>query len=175
LSNNAAGADSNLEELLDISILLLAATTPAPSYPDSTNSSNSNEKSPTPPPSQLHFDFFLLHLLLSCHAVRVLFKNLPTTTQHTLLEAQFLATISYYVSELRPEVKLDLIQDHQSKGTDGTGALDWGYVRKQCLEVDVSVECTNGGNYVRGKTFLKEVSYGYSAAGVERSRDGIRI
>jgi Questin oxidase-like len=103
-----------------------------------------------------HFDFFLLHLLLSCHAIRVLFKNLPYTTHNTLLEAQFLATISYYVSELRPEVKLDLIRDHKIKrGDNGLGAMDWAYIWGQCFEIDVAAECANGGNYVRGTFPLK--------------------
>jgi hypothetical protein len=135
-------ADQNLEELFDISILLLAATTPAPSYPVPLTS----EKSSTPPQGHTHFDFFLLHLLLSCHAIRVLFKNLSYTTHTTLLEAQFLATIGYYISELRPGVSIDLIKG-RGKEEDGK---DWGYIRRQCFESDVNSEIANGGNYVRG-------------------------
>jgi hypothetical protein len=77
---------------------------------------------------------------------------LPYSTHNTLLEAQFLATISYYVSELRPEVKLSLIPDHKAKGEqdDGSEAMDWAFIRKKCFEVDVASECANSGNYVRG-------------------------
>ena len=98
-----------------------------------------------------HFDFFLLHLLLSCHAIRILFKNLPYTVHNSLLEAQFLATISYYVSELRPEVKLDLIKESRGKPEDDDlGVKDWTYIRKQCFETDVSTAVANGGSYVKG-------------------------
>jgi len=136
-------AESNLEELFDISILLLAATTPAPSYP-------SSEKTATSTSHNTHFDFFLLHLLLSAHAIRILFKNLPYTTHNIMLEAQFLATISYYVSELRPQVKLDVIIDHKPV----METQDWTFIRKHCLEVDVTTECANGGNYIRGISFF---------------------
>jgi hypothetical protein len=73
------------------------------------------------------------------------------------LEAQFLATISYYVSELRPEVRLDLIRDHNVKVAgnedDESDTMDWAFIRRQCFEVDVATECSNGGNYVRGIPF----------------------
>lgn len=148
--SNILGAESNIEELFDISILLLAAATPAPSYPSASNSSD--EKSLTSLHSEPHFDFFLLHLLLSCHAARILFKNLPYHVHNTLIEAQFLATISYYVSELRPQVKVDVIKDHKVTGEeDESEVMDWTFIRKQCFQVDVATECANGGNYVKGR------------------------
>jgi hypothetical protein len=154
------GPDTNLEELFDISIMLLAAATPAPSYPSSSSQTSTNEKSsssPTgTPPHAPHFDFFLLHLLLSAHAIRILFKHLPYAVHATLLEAQFLATISYYVSELRPQVKRDLVINHK-----GAGGADWGWVRGTCFEVDVASECANGGNYVRALRVLREAEVEY--------------
>jgi Questin oxidase-like len=170
--SNLLGAESNIEELFDISILLLAAATPAPSYLSSSNSSN--EKLPTPPHSQPYFDFFLLHLLLSCHAVRVLFKNLPYHVHNTLLEAQFLATISYYVSELRPQVKVDIIKDYKvTTEDDESEAMDWAFIRKKCFQVNVAAECANGGNYVKGK--LSDDEADDSVESIERGGDGVRI
>jgi len=67
-----------------------------------------------------------------------------------MLESQFLATISYYVSELRPQVKLDVIIDHKPV----METQDWTFIRKHCLEVDVTTECANGGNYIRGISFF---------------------
>ena len=68
-----------------------------------------------------------------------------------MLEAQFLATISYYVSELRPQVSMDLIKDKRAKLDESQlGAKNWTYVRRQCFEIDVATECSNGGQYVRG-------------------------
>jgi hypothetical protein len=80
-----------------------------------------------------------------------------------MLEAQFLATIAYYVTELRPEVKVGSIRDmrgsggkdggNKGKGTEGqedTGERDWNFVRRRCFEIDVQTEVANGGNYVRG-------------------------
>jgi hypothetical protein len=81
-----------------------------------------------------------------------------------MLEAQFLATIAYYVSELRPEVKVGNIRDLRTGGKDGgnkgledqeqgqgdTEERDWSFVRRRCFEGDVQTEVANGGNYVRG-------------------------
>jgi len=159
-------AESNLEELFDISILLLAATTPAPSYPSSEKTSASAST-----PHNTHFDFFLLHLLLSAHAIRILFKNLPYTTHNTMLEAQFLATISYYVSELRPQVKLDVIIDHKPV----METQDWTFIRRHCLEVDVTTECANGGNYIRGIFSLLFWLLTCSVEGVKRGRVGVWV
>ena len=166
---NKVGPDANLEELFDISIMLLAAATPAPSYPitpTSTTTSPTNEKPPQTetPPHTPHFDFFLLHLLLSAHAIRILFKHLPYTVHSTLLEAQFLATISYYVSELRPHVKRDLVTGHKPVGGGGGAGDeggDWGFVRRRCFEVDVATECVEGGNYVRALRVLREAEVEY--------------
>lgn len=30
------------------------------------------------------------------------------------------------------------------------GAKDWTYIRRQCMEMDVKTECSNGGEYLRG-------------------------
>jgi hypothetical protein len=180
------GAESSLEELFDVSILLLAATTPAPSY-TTTSSSTTNEKnaSTEEPVSHdpQHFDFFLLHLLLSAHAIRVLFKNLPFTTHQTMLEAHFLATISYYVSELRPAVKVDVFKDHAmvlkkqasiiheatEAGTGGEDGMDWSFIRRKCFEGDVGLECANGGNYVKALRVLREAEMEYG------SKDGLYL
>jgi hypothetical protein len=179
LSLTQLGAESNLEELFDMSILLLAATTPAPSYTTTSTSSSTNEKTPSTeepvPHDPHHFDFFLLHLLLSAHAIRVLFKNLPFTTHQTMLEAHFLATISYYVSELRPAVKIDVFKDHAmilkkqasnvheatQAGTGGEDGMDWSFVRRKCFEGDVGSECANGGNYVKALRALREAEMEY--------------
>jgi len=102
-----------------------------------------------------------------------------------LLEAQFLATLAYYVSELRPEVKLANIRALRAPtkdpvalpGTEGEiqetqdaakdaeqgHVRDWVYVRTCCFEMDVQTEVSNGGNYVRALRVLREaeMEYGY--------------
>ena len=108
-----------------------------------------------------------------------------------LLEAQFLATLAYYVSELRPEVKLaniralraptkdpvsvpggetggetgGEIQETQdaAKDAEQENVRDWVYVRTCCFEMDVQTEVSNGGNYVRALRVLREaeMEYGY--------------
>jgi len=95
-----------------------------------------------------------------------------------MLEAQFLATISYYVSELRPAVKADVLKEHVPQvlqehapqialvhgpetPKDGEEAIDWTFVRRSCLEVDVAAECANGGNYVKALRVLREAEMEY--------------
>jgi len=96
-----------------------------------------------------------------------------------MLEAQFLATISYYISELRPAVKVDVLKKYAPERLkeqavqfspvhgpeppmDGEG-MDWTFVRRSCLEVDVTGECANGGNYIKALRVLREaeVEYGF--------------
>jgi hypothetical protein len=92
-----------------------------------------------------------------------------------MLEAQFLATISYYVSELRPAVKLDVLKQHAQKGElfgrvgtrgEERGAsrdedVDWTFVRRKCFEVDVAAECASGGNHVKALRVLREAEMEY--------------
>jgi hypothetical protein len=94
-----------------------------------------------------------------------------------MLEAHFLATISYYVSELRPAVKVDVFKDHAmilkkqassiheptEAGTGGEDSMDWTFVRRKCFEGDVGSECANGGNYVKALRVLREaeIEYGF--------------
>ena len=92
-----------------------------------------------------------------------------------MLEAHFLATISYYVSELRPAVKVDVLKDHAmllkkqasdvnvatETGPGGKESMDWTFVRRRCFEGDVGSECANGGNYVKALRVLREAEMEY--------------
>ena len=52
--------------------------------------------------------------------------------------------------------------------------MDWGFIRRQCFEVDVTSECANGGNYVRG-TILCCKRLISSVESVERGGNGVWI
>lgn len=102
-----------------------------------------------------------------------------------MLEAQFLATISYYVSELRPVVNLDVLKQHatllkehsailseqrpsrerasrqSTEISGGEESFDWTFVRRRCFEGDVAAECANGGNYVKALRVLREAEMEY--------------
>ena len=52
--------------------------------------------------------------------------------------------------------------------------MDWAFIRRQCFEVDVTSECANGGNYVRGtKHWWKRLIS--SVESVEGGGDGVWI
>ena len=52
------------------------------------------------------YDFFLLHLLTTSHAVRILIPNIPAEHHVTLLKEWFLITLAIYIAQLRPDVTL---------------------------------------------------------------------
>ncbi|KAI9710748.1 MAG: hypothetical protein M1820_002581 [Bogoriella megaspora] len=70
------------------------------------------------------FDFFLVHVLTSSHAVRILLPLIPAKFHVSLVRQWWLFAITAYVQQLRPEVKLARITDFELNGRDWTFAED---------------------------------------------------
>lgn len=68
------------------------------------------------------YDFFLLHLLTTSHALRILLPLIPAKFHIPLLRQWLFFTISAYISQNRPRIDLSLIEEYP---IDNVG---WKYV-----------------------------------------------
>lgn len=73
------------------------------------------------------YDFFFCHILTTSHACRILFPLIPTKFHIPLVRQWLLLTITTYVSQLRPEIKLSIITDYDLKGKD------WKWVEQKAI------------------------------------------
>ena len=95
-----------------------------------------------------HFDFVLVHILTTSHAVRVLLPILPDKFQVSLLKQWWLFCLAGYIAQLRPDIDLDQIRSYELDGRD----WDWaaGKAVKGAHNMDA--------HYVKAIRALKEVS-----------------
>jgi hypothetical protein len=78
----------------------------------------------TAPPAESKFDFFLVHLLTSSHAVRILLPLIPAQFHVSLIRQWWLFTLAVYIAQVRPEINLDRINDYDVKDRDWKFVLD---------------------------------------------------
>jgi hypothetical protein len=74
------------------------------------------------------YDFFLVHLLTTSHAVRILIPCLEAKYHLPLVREWLLITLAIYISQLRPLIKKSYITEFD------LGGRDWSFVKKQALE-----------------------------------------
>ncbi|KIX03655.1 uncharacterized protein Z518_07208 [Rhinocladiella mackenziei CBS 650.93] len=74
------------------------------------------------------YDFFLLHLLTTSHAVRILIPFLDAQYHVPLIREWLLFTIAVYICQLRPLIKREYITDFDLAGRD------WSFVTTQALQ-----------------------------------------
>ncbi|KAL9005782.1 MAG: hypothetical protein Q9188_001448 [Gyalolechia gomerana] len=74
------------------------------------------------------YDFFIVHLLTTSHAVRILLPLLPVNIHVPLVRQWWLLTIAVYIAQLRPEVVLTSVTDYDRKGRG------WSWVDKQAIQ-----------------------------------------
>ncbi|MCJ1479282.1 hypothetical protein MMC13_007967 [Lambiella insularis] len=74
------------------------------------------------------YDFFLVHLLTTNHAVRVLLPVVPVQFHVSLIRQWWLLVLMVYVSQLRPCIVEDLV--HQFDLAE----RDWAWVKKRAIE-----------------------------------------
>ena len=73
------------------------------------------------------YDFFMVHILTTSHAVRVLLPVIPKKFHISLVRQWWLLTIAVYISQLRPEIDEDLIPV-------GPQGKSWAYVENAAIE-----------------------------------------
>lgn len=94
------------------------------------------------------FDFFLVHALTACYAVRVLLPVLPAKHHTRLLRAHWLWTLCVYLTQMRPSIKPELLSADKIDITRG----GWEYVNKAALERGLVLE----PHYMKALRVMKE-------------------
>jgi hypothetical protein len=74
------------------------------------------------------YSFFLVHLLTTSHAVRILIPFIPEKYHVPLLRQWWLIVVAIYISQARPKINLDLIRDYDLKG------CDWRWAENKAVE-----------------------------------------
>ncbi|KAK1833808.1 cell cycle checkpoint protein RAD17 [Podospora conica] len=93
----------------------------------------------TVPPGTHSYNFFLVHILTTSHAVRTLLPVLPAKYHLSLVRQWWLLTLAVYISVLRPKVDHDYVpEDLKGKG--------WKYVDHQVMNVEWSTDA----HFVKG-------------------------
>ncbi|OCK96919.1 uncharacterized protein K441DRAFT_656215 [Cenococcum geophilum 1.58] len=99
-------------------------------------------------PGNENFDFFLVHLLTSSHAVRILLPIIPTQFHVALVRQWWLFTVAVYIAQLRPEIKMEKINEYDLKGRD------WKFVVDKALNSKHSMDA----HYVKACRAMKEAA-----------------
>ena len=107
---NRDNLDLSIEELFDLTVYIYGATHK---------------------PNDVQFDFFLLHLLTSMHAIRIISPHI-TDKQicEGLLHQFFFFAIALYVTQLRPKIDRNLIDNYEVNH-------DWNYVIDRALNTNL--------------------------------------
>lgn len=94
------------------------------------------------------YDFFLVHLLTTSHAVRILLALIPAKFHVALVRQWWLLTLAVYIAQLRPKIELRNITEYD------TGAKDWMWVDRQAVEGVWSLDA----HLVKGLRAMKEAA-----------------
>lgn len=102
----------------------------------------------TDSPEDTKFDFFLVHVLTSSHAVRILLPLVPAKFHVSLLRQWWLFTLAVYIAQTRPAF-------HEFEPViqlrDRRGRKEWKYVVAKAL----NGEHAKDAHYVKGVLQLK--------------------
>ena len=94
------------------------------------------------------YDFFLVHLLTTTHAVRIILPLIPAKFHISLVRQWWLLTLSYYIGQLRPDIDLDKVKNYDLQGKD------WEWVAKQAVDGAHSRD----PHYVKALRAIKEIA-----------------
>lgn len=94
------------------------------------------------------YDFFLLHVLTTSHAIRIIIPFIPAEHHVTLLKEWALITISLYIAQLRPKLDVQQILDFDTKGKT------WDDATKLALESEHKYDA----HYVKGVRAIHEAA-----------------
>lgn len=95
----------------------------------------------TPAPAHGQFDFFIVHVLTSSHAIRILLPLIPAKFHISLLRQWWLFALAVYIAQTRPEIDMSkAIPGEDSKKT-------WKHVVDKALNGPHATDA----HYVKGK------------------------
>ncbi len=95
-----------------------------------------------------HYDFFLMHTLSTSHAVRILLPLIPDEFHILLVRQWWLLTLVVYIAQLRPNIDLESVLNHDLKGKD------WEWVGKKAIDS----KWDEDPHYVKALRALKEAA-----------------
>lgn len=96
----------------------------------------------TPAPAHGRFDFFIVHVLTSSHAIRILLPLIPAKFHISLLRQWWLFALAVYIAQTRPKIDMDkAIPGEDSKKT-------WKHVVDKALNGPHATDA----HYVKGKS-----------------------
>jgi Questin oxidase-like len=95
-----------------------------------------------------NFDFFLVHLLTSSHAVRILLPLVPPQYQIPLVRQWWLFAVAVYISQLRPKIDLSRIDNVDLEGRD------WKFVEHKALNGRPALDA----HYVKALRAMREAA-----------------
>jgi hypothetical protein len=94
------------------------------------------------------YDFFLVHILTTSHAVRILIPLIPKRFHISLVRQWWLLTLAVYIAQLRPEIT-DELEDKPLPGKA------WAYVDEKALSGDWATDA----HYVKALRAMKEAAF----------------
>jgi len=93
-------------------------------------------------------DFFLVHLLTTSHAVRILLPLVPAKYHLSLVRQWWLIVVAIYIAQLRPQIYLGSINKHDLKGRD------WDWVSGQAISGKWAISA----HYIKPIRAMKEAA-----------------
>ena len=95
----------------------------------------------TVPPGTHSYNFFIVHILTTSHAMRILLPFFPAKFHISLVRQWWLLTLAVYIAELRPKIDPDYVpRDLKGKG--------WKYVQHAALTNDWATDA----HFVKGES-----------------------
>ena len=94
------------------------------------------------------YDFFLVHLLTTSHAIRILLPLIPANFHVALVRQWWLLTLAVYIVQVRPKIELKNITDYD------TGTKDWMWVDRRAVEGHWSLDA----HFVKALRAMKEAA-----------------
>ena len=92
------------------------------------------------------YDFFLVHVLTTSHAVRILLPLIPEKFHVPLVRQWWLLTLAVYITQLRSKINIDSILNYDAD------VRDWAWVDKQATEGKHALDA----HFVKGLRAMKE-------------------
>lgn len=103
----------------------------------------------TVPPGTHSYNFLIVHLLTTSHAVRILLPFIPAKFHIALVRQWWLFTLSVYIAELRPKIDPDYVT-----WPEGAGGKTWAYVEDKALNSQWATDA----HFVKAVRAMKEAA-----------------
>lgn len=94
-------------------------------------------------------DFFLVHLLTTSHAVRIILPSVPAQHHLSLLRQWWLLTLAVYIAQLRPQLDERIVMDYNTAGKD------WHWIVSQAIGGNICPD----PHYIKALRALKEAAH----------------